>query len=242
MTLPEPVSSNLSPSNTTNPQPRPSSEVSHIDTTQQSSCFSDLPPELRDRIYAFAVQPGVMRGGNGKEHLVMPELTTGFAKSLTARALSQVCRSVCKEPIEVYYSKTTFLVSDVTDSWSPIPHNRFQLRREAMNRWVKTWGVLAGPHIRSLSISALSTEGEGVVLISMDSQTNAASYTDKINYRGLNECKLNAVALKAFSSQGPDITAAEKLAVFFDGIGTAILDGQLAAEYKFQADVFDVLI
>jgi hypothetical protein len=182
-----------------------------------------------------------MRGGNGKEHLVMPELTTGFAKSLTARALSQVCRSVRKEPIEVSYSKTT-LVSDVTDSWSPIPHNRFQLRREAVNRWVKAWGVLAGRHIRSLSISALSAEGEGVVLIFMDSQTNAASYTDKINYRGLNESKLNAIALKAFSSQGPDITAAEKLAVFFDGIGIAILDGQLAAEYEFQAGVFDVLI
>jgi hypothetical protein len=45
-----------------------------------------------------------------------------------------------------------------------------------MNRWAETWGGLAGPHIRSLSISALSgVSTEGVVLIFMHSQTNAAS-------------------------------------------------------------------
>jgi hypothetical protein len=203
MTLPESVPSNLSPCTTANPEPSLPNEVSHTDIAQQPLRFSDLPPELRDRIYAFAVHPGTTRDHDGKERPIMPELTTGLTKSPTARALSQVSRSVRKESMEVFYSKTTFLVSDATDRSSQISSSRHidLPKREVMNRWAETWGVLVGPHIRSLSISALSgVLAEGVVLIFMHSQTNAAWYIDKENDHVLEEAGLNTVALKAFSS------------------------------------------
>jgi hypothetical protein len=90
-----------------------------------------------------------------------------------------------------------------------------------MDRWVETWGVLAGPHIRFLSISALSYTP---VVVSMNSETNAAPYTEKkdLIWSFVGENALNAAALEAFSTQGQN-TAAEKLAMFLDNIGAARL-------------------
>jgi hypothetical protein len=235
MTLPESVPSNLSPCTTATSQPSLPNEVSHTDIAQQPLRFSDLPPELRGRIYAFAVHPGMTRDHDGKERPIMPELTTGLTKSPTARALSQVSRSVRKKSMEVFYSKTTFLVSDATDRPSQRSSSRHidLPKREVMNRWAETWGGLAGPHIRSLSISASSgVLTEGVVLIFMHSQTNAASYIDKENDHVLEEAELNTVALKAFSLQGTDLTAAKKLARFFIEIGYVIFAGQVAAFHR----------
>jgi hypothetical protein len=105
-----------------------------------------------------------------------------------------------------------------------------------MKRWAETWGILAGPHIRSLSISALShMQAEGIVLISMGSQTNAASYTEKKYNRPLEKSEVSAVALKAFSSQEPNITAAKRLTKFFDGIETVMLDRRLVEFQKTKA-------
>jgi hypothetical protein len=221
MTESESVPSSLLPSNTATPQPSFPGHTSCDDTTEQPFRFSDLPTELRDRIYAFATHPGTERNHDGEEFPITPELTTGFSKSPTARSLSQVSRSVRKESMEVYYSKTTFQVLNVKDTWSkrmssPIPPNR-----DPMDRWVETWGVLAGPHIRFLSISALSYTP---VVVSMNSETNAAPYTEKndLIWSFVGENALNAAALEAFSTQGQK-TAAEKLAMFIDNIGAARL-------------------
>jgi hypothetical protein len=49
----------------------------------------------------------------------------------------------------------------------------------------------------------------------------------------LEEAELNTVALKAFSSQGPNITAAKKLArLFFIEIGYVIFAGQVATFHR----------
>jgi hypothetical protein len=110
MTLSESIPASSLSSNTADPRPRLPSDVSHIEITQQPFRFSDLPPELRDKIYAFATEPGVIYDFLGKKCLARFKLTAGLSESSTARALSQVCRSVRKESMEVYYSKKTFWV------------------------------------------------------------------------------------------------------------------------------------
>ena len=69
---------------------------------QQPFRFMDLPPELRDIIYTFTLCKET-RKLYFRNNLNELNLLAGLSKSLTARALNQVCRTVRQESIKVFY-------------------------------------------------------------------------------------------------------------------------------------------
>lgn len=86
-------------------------------STQQPFHFMDLPPELRNIIYAFAFCPSTEDKQDG-EISAEPQLTAGLSNSTTARALSQVNRTVHQESMETFYSETTFVVRKLPDPFA----------------------------------------------------------------------------------------------------------------------------
>lgn len=77
----------------------------------------DLPSELREIIYTFALYPDTKEPRDG------PQLTAGLSGSTTALALSQVCSVVRQESMKAYYSITTFAVRDLPDHWANFIHS-----------------------------------------------------------------------------------------------------------------------
>lgn len=105
--------------------------------------FADLPPELRNRVYKYALQQDTGTDG------FIP-LTSGLIGA--ARALSQVSRIVRAESMGLFYAHNTFgidmnylrrLVCSHASAW------------RQLKTWANTWGELAAPHIRSITITGL---------------------------------------------------------------------------------------
>jgi hypothetical protein len=220
----------------TNSTPGPNLEVEDHDShteLQQPFRFIDLPPELRDRIYTFALYPE-MRKTHFGECLKKPNLLAGLANSTTARALSQTCRTVRRESMKAYYSKNTFEVRGVPDPWGnfdPMPGNNYTHPRapkpgcppppDPLRLWARTWGVLGAQHIRSLEIDPLG----GLVHICMTGEADPVSAveTAALTWLSLSVPEVHAAALKVFgTSSFEGQAAAGKLNEFFCEIGIAL--------------------
>lgn len=94
---------------------------------QQPSRFMDLPPELREIIYTFALYKET-RKSLFRDPLNELNLLAGLSKSPTARVLNQVCRTARQESMKVFYSKNTFVVRGVLDPFAssrPMQYNDY---------------------------------------------------------------------------------------------------------------------
>ena len=191
-------------------------------STQQPFRFMDLPPELRDIIYTFALQPDTKAPQNGKSPNEA-QLIEGLSGSVAALALSQVCRIVRQESMKAYYSKTTFVVRDLPDSWLRIISRVRPLgsvarssrqARGPLDLWARKWGVLGAQHIRSLYIGPL----EGSVRISMANEVNPVSF-DEAACANLSVTALESAGLEAFGRLSWGTPAARKIEKFLDAVG-----------------------
>ena len=188
--------------------------------TPQALRFMDLPPELHDRIYAFAVCTYMKKTQFG-EILKEPDLLAGLSNSPTARALSKVCSVIRCKSIKAYYSKNTFVVRGVPDPWDniePRPYCDYGYEHP-LGLWARTWGVLGAQHIRSLRIRPLG----GLVHISMTGEADPVSVVQEaFSQTCLSTSEINAAASKAFDPTFEGKTAAWKLHSFFYEIGIAL--------------------
>jgi hypothetical protein len=189
-------------------------------STQQPFRFLDLPPELRDIIYTFALHPDTKAPQNGKPPK-KPQLIAGLSGSPAALALSQVCRIVRRESMKAYYSKTTFVIRDLPDSVANVLHGicDFSARSAPpapapLDLWARTWGVLGAQHIRSLYIRPL----EGSVQISMADIANPVSF-DEAACANLSASARESAVLKAFRGRDRKTPAARKIEKFLDEVG-----------------------
>lgn len=190
--------------------------------TQQTSRFLDLPAELRDMIYDFAFCPNTQNTQDG-ETSDKPLLTAGLSNSTTARALSQVCRTVRQESTKAYYTNTTFVVRDLPDRFADSMERLTSVDRpiapapNPLDLWARTWGVLGAQHIRSLYISPL----KGSVRISMASEANPVTF-DEGACANLSASARELAGLKAFGRHpGRGMTAARKIEMFLCEVGDA---------------------
>lgn len=121
--------------------------------------FGDLPPELRNRVYAYALHEGLeknkLRELTG--HLTYHERRmVHVSMSYPARALSQVSRATRTESLGMYYSKNTF---NVCIGATHSPRHRVN-RLAALRQWgASTYGQLGAPSIRILNIRGLQRIG-----------------------------------------------------------------------------------
>lgn len=121
---------------------------------QQPFRFRDLPPGLRNTVYAYALAdyPERLHGhelreltgcvGQNAGHVIQP------AMSETAKTLSQLSRATRVESLEIYYAQNMFNVA-VQDTALA----RKSIRRVA--EWAAMYGQVAAPRLRSLSTSGL---------------------------------------------------------------------------------------
>ena len=181
----------------------------------------DLPPELRDIIYTFALYP-VTKKPRDVRIPNRPRLIAGLSGSPTALALSQVCRIVRRESMKAYYSKTTFVIRDLPDSLANVLHGicDFSARSAPpapapLDLWARTWGVLGAQHIRSLYIRPL----EGSVQIFMADIANPVSF-DEAACANLSASARESAVLKAFGGFGRGTPAARKIETFLDEVGS----------------------
>lgn len=104
---------------------------------QKPLSFYDLPPELRQLTYSFAL-------------LEEGPIPLFSQSSKAALALGQVSRSVRAESTCAYYTENTFRyisgtkLSDLDAPLSPL-----------ILRWAATWGVRGEPYVRSLKVACL---------------------------------------------------------------------------------------
>jgi hypothetical protein len=208
----------LCTSSTTMPDHKAKDHDSHA-STQQPFRFMDLPPELRDMIYTFAFSPGTEDTRDGK-FSAEPQLTAGLSESATARALSQVCRTVRQESMKTYCSETTFVVRKLPDRVSA------RIRRwtdggnpaapgpDPLDVWARTWGEFGAQHIRSLYISPL----EGTVRISMADKANPVSF-DEGACANLSASALESAGVKAFGRRGGGTITARKIETLLHELG-----------------------
>ena len=177
----------------------------------------DLPPELRIIIYTFALNP------NAKELRDGPQLTAGLSESMTALALSQVCRIVRQESMKAYYSETTFVVRDLPNHWANFIHSiAADISNERasppspdpLDLWAQTWGVHGAEHIRSLYISLL----EGSVRISMADKANPLSF-DEAACANISASALESAGSTAFGWSSQGMTAGRKIEKFLHEVG-----------------------
>jgi hypothetical protein len=205
---------------TSNPNHEAKDNDSH-DSTQQTFRFMDLPPELGDIIYTFAFNPDTKKTQDGGI-LDEPQLTAGLSNSKTARALSQVCRTVRQESMRSYYSKTTFVVRELSDR-SAVYVGRI-LRGDhsgapvsaPLDVWARTWGELGAQHIRSLVIRPLG----GSVRIPMADNANPVSFEGVTDFN-LSTSELKAAGSKAFSTSFKTMTAARRFEELLVEVGDA---------------------
>lgn len=202
---------------TGSPNPKAENDDSHA-STQQPFRFMDLPPELRDIIYTFALEHETRKTQCG-ENFKEPDLLAGLSSSATAQALSQVCRIVRRESMKTYYSKTTFVVPDVPDPLARIMHfikggSPKAPTDQALDLWARTWGEFGAQHIRSLDIRPLG----GVVRISMTDDANPVSLEEG-TILNLSAFVLNAAGLRAFDTSVNGATAARKIEKFLCEVG-----------------------
>lgn len=183
---------------------------------QQPFRFMDLPPELRDIIYTFTLCKET-RKLYFENNLNELNLLAGLSKSLTARALNQVCRTVRQESIKVFYFKKTFVVRGVPVQGAgvmPMPYNEYPppcfARPDPLDLWAQTWGVLGAQHIRTSDVS----QSVGVVRTAMADGANPVSFDNEERYLILSASALKAAGSKAFGTSSKRMTAARKIERF----------------------------
>jgi len=193
---------------------------SHADA-QQPFRFLNLPPELREIIYIFALEHGTIVHPFHGEIPDEPQLTAGLSGSVTARALSKVCRIIRYESIKAYYSKTTFTVLSlpnptriISKDLSVTPGCPREPR--PLKLWALTWGVRGAQHIRSLRIGY----SRAVVRISVTDKGNPVSLENE-SRSSLNASAVNAAGLKAFGTTCEGETEARKFERFLSEVGRA---------------------
>lgn len=147
--------------NTTNAAPQPvrrSARLAMLVAMRKPFRFADLPPELRNRVYTYALHDELKNNE-------LRELTSHYRHwertmapagiSYTARALSQVSRATRNESLGMYYSENTFRVS-----LGDVHHARDRVNKLAsLKRWASTHGQLAAPSLRILSVRERSLFG-----------------------------------------------------------------------------------
>lgn len=213
---------------TSSPKHEAKDHDSHA-STQQPFRFINLPRELRGIIYGFAMAHGTINHRTRGEIPDGPQLTAGLSESVTARALSQVCRTVRQESMELYYTKTTFIVRNLpnptridSNALSVIPGSK--RKPDPLKLWTRTWGVRGAQHIRSLRIESLGYL-RGVVRISATDKDTSVSL-DNGSRSSLSASALNAARLEAFVTSAQGETAARKLEDFIYELGRAFYTEQ----------------
>ena len=117
--------------------------------------FNDLPPELRNTIYSISLRPD-----DGRSIALVKDLPA------TAKALSQVSRTVRTESLSVFYSENEF--TELFRYWDD--PNAAQQEVSHIEKWFAVFGKLAAPHLRIIIIGHLRIllEGGETYLISSD--------------------------------------------------------------------------
>jgi hypothetical protein len=95
--------------------------------------FNDLPPELRNAIYSMS-----LRYNDGRAIALVADLPA------TAKALSQVSRTVRTESLSVFYSENGFI--EYFRYWDD--PNAAQQEVSHIGKWFAVFGKLAAPHLR----------------------------------------------------------------------------------------------
>ena len=131
------------------PRSRKSPQHTHITATpprrsrriayEKPFRFNDLPPELRNTIYS-----NLLRRDEGSREIGLVDVLPA-----TAKALSQVSRSVRTESMSVFYSENSFM------EMCEYRSTAHETQQEVNNAegWFAVFGKLAAPHIRSLAIA-----------------------------------------------------------------------------------------
>lgn len=132
---------------------------------KQSFRFSDLPPELRNRIYALALSHKKTAHASN-----LPELTAG--PSTTARALSAVSKRVRAESMGTFYAENTFKFT--------LYHDRKMrhLSQGKLSEWAATasLGSFATPFLRSLVVGCSSKPCPRHIVIDLRHPTKPVKY------------------------------------------------------------------
>jgi hypothetical protein len=97
--------------------------------------FNDLPPELRNSIYCLVTESDDVRYLTDK----LPA---------TAKALSQVCRSIRAESLSTHFSVNRFTVKHLY--WATTREAQQEVAR--IDKWFALFGELAARHTRALTI------------------------------------------------------------------------------------------
>ena len=195
------TNSALTKSSTSSPNHESKDHDSPAGTRRQPFRFTDLPPELRGIIYAFALNPNTR-----KNHEDGPQLTAGLSRSKTALALSQVCRVVRWESMKTFYSNTTFVVQDLPDHWNDfmprLPIQSANARPappapKSLDVWAQKWGVHSAQHIRSLYFVPL----KGTARISLVDDVKRVCFDEAVCAK-LSAAALESARSKAFGRSG----------------------------------------
>lgn len=177
--------------------------------------FMDLAPELRNNIYTLALQQSTDKP---LQLIEMPKV---------ALSLAQVSRAVRAESLGIFYSENTFAL--LFSYFSPYiggPQGwaywrgivRANVKR--MSRWASTWGELAAPHLRSLSI--LRYEHARWIKVSIDLTDPLTPVSLDADVEGgkldddkarMIKAEFNSLVLRVLSPQGELELTAERLCI-----------------------------
>lgn len=166
--------------------------------------FQDLPPELRDIIYALAME------GEGVHRLV--DGLTG-----TARALSQVSRAVRADATRIFSTKNSFLVRVGLTAGSEY----FTNDSRRLDDWKAVWGTLILPHIHSLKLACGVPEScRCRVSIKLKDTAKPASYGNHNCYLSysIRESDMNRIAFAVFKGHGGQAITYEQLLTFLTAV------------------------
>lgn len=191
--------------------------------------LGDLPQELRDIIYALAM--------NAEEE---PRLVAG--PTGTAKALSQVSRNVRADATRIFFSENSCLAIVCFATSEDRKAGRFKTDSGRVGAWAETWGALASPHIRSLNLVC-----GGFRKCRQRISVKPREDVKPVKFCGSSECyvslrirerDVNELALAVFDGHGEQRFTFERLALFLTAVEDVV--GQRLGSMK-EARVAEIV-
>lgn len=180
--------------------------------TIQRSTFrlQDLPPEIRNIVYALAME-------EGKELRLVRGLTG------TAKALSQVSRSIRADATRIFFSENSFVVI-VGIAIGPEGYKADLLR---VGKWAETWSPLALPYIRSLKLTCGGfRECKRQISVKLRDTVNPITYPDSgcILSTRIREPDLGKIALAVFGGHAGQKLTYKRLIIFLTAVQDVVAE------------------